>query len=119
MTADSVAVWYWRSYSLHFDLFDDEEEAAEQAVWMEDAGEAAIQGVQFADGRTFTRNNWPAYQVAYQRERDAKKAEAAAAGPPPCRRGHIVSPWGGGATAVWDGDALPEWLGKVVEDDHF
>lgn len=58
------ALWYMRYFQVYYDLCESEEEAATNAVAMQDAGSGSVLGVQFPDGRTVKREDWTAFDDA-------------------------------------------------------
>lgn len=107
-----VALWFWRYYTPDFDLFDSEEEAAVAGVYMEDSGNASVAGIQFPDGRTIARNEWPAWSTAtdqmLQAEREAN-AKRATEPPRPTRK--VRAPFSDGRVIEIDASE-PPWVGK-------
>jgi hypothetical protein len=109
--AESCALWYWRHHVCHYELHDNEEEAAAAAYSMEEWGEGVPVGLQFPDGRVIPTNEWTVYREYGQRRRAAEDAEYAALHvepPRPTRR--ILDPFDGQSVVI-DADA-PQWLGK-------
>jgi hypothetical protein len=109
---NAVALWYMRYHSPGYWLCEDEEEAASMALGMEDAGNGVALGVQFPDGRTIARGDWPAYAEAQRRQDEAERrawAEQEAAPPRPMRE--IKDPFGGRALKVESDE--PSWLGQL------
>lgn len=105
-----VALWYWRYHTPDFDLFDSEDEAAAVGFYMQEDGQASVAGVQFRDGRTIARDQWPAWAAAEERilraEREAR--ERAKSGPPrPLRK--IRAPFSDGRVIEIDADE-PPWI---------
>lgn len=111
MADEQCALWFWRHYSLDFDLYDTEEEAARAAVAMEDNGDANVQGVQFRDGRCLDRDNWPAYEQAESRIRQEEKEWAARYAAEPARpTREIRDPFKRREVLTVDEDT-PGWVG--------
>jgi len=105
------AVWYMRHYSAYYELCEDEQQAVSYAYALVDAGEGAVLGVQFADGRLVERDEWQAL-ADYQNERysawrDSVRAAEALPPPPPPRQ--VRDPFEGHEASVDAGD--PDWLG--------
>lgn len=113
--SDKCALWYWRYHVIHYELCDDEREAAESAVHMEDYGEASVAGVQFPDGRLIRCNDWDEYRAAEARRYDEWSALAAkrATAPKPAMR-TIVAPFSDGQQVRVLASA-PPWLGVQRE----
>ncbi|HEY9371467.1 hypothetical protein [Streptomyces sp.] len=111
----TCALWWWHRGNAGFSLYDTEEDAAQDALYMEDSGEAAVVGVQFADGRIIKADDWPALAVArveYER-RWQERSKVLAAKPPPIMR-TITEPFGG-ATVKAEAGEIPDWLGGRPE----
>ena len=104
--ASEVALWYMRYMSPGYMICDDEEDAAGIGAAMTDDGGASVLGVQFQDGRTIAREEWPAYAEAEKRRRQEEESRAQRK-PPPMRG--IRDPFGGRALEVEVGE--PGWLG--------
>lgn len=111
MSTDSVALWYSRYHSPDYELCDSEEEAARLGVGMEDSGGASVLGVQFADGSTIERDNWPAFRAAqewfWKAQRESQEASDAQ---PPVPRREVLDPFCGHALKIRASD--PQWLGR-------
>lgn len=108
-TKDSVALWYSRYMSPGYELCDSEEEAAGLAWGMEDSGGAAVLGVQFSDGRTIERENWPVFEAVRERfEQAEREAQDKPRPPVPVRK--AVDPFRGRAIEIKASE--PEWLGR-------
>lgn len=108
-TKDSVALWYSRYMSPGYELCDSEEEAAGLAWGMEDSGGAAVLGVQFSDGRTIERENWPALEAVQERFEQAER-EARDKLRPPVPEREVLDPFRGRALKIRASE--PEWLGR-------
>jgi hypothetical protein len=111
----ACALWMWYYGSLDVTLYDDEAEAADAAVSIEDRGEGSCAGVQFPDGSFIDRDFWNAWDEAQDRRREAEKAEVEwcakmRAGLPPPRR--IKAPFGDRVIAI-PAD-YPSWVGTPV-----
>lgn len=119
MSEKTVALWYWRHYSLHYSLYDDEQKAAYSALYLEDSGEGLVEGIQFSDGRTLSRPTpwkssldwWPAYKAEYDRQRiHEEQTDAKRHAEPPRPTRVICAPFG--LSELLNVDASePEWLG--------
>ena len=108
---ESVALWYFRYGAPDYDLFDDEDAAADAAVSGEDYGQFSVSGVQFADGRLVRKEDWDAYkQAEQQRDADYQRRRAEAEVAPPVPQREIRDPFSG-KTLETDADE-PSWLGK-------
>lgn len=99
-----VALWYDRHHVRCYSLQDTERDAAGLAVSLKEYEEGVPIGVQFADGRTLTVDQWPAYQQV-QAEQDAEWIRQ-----PPRPTREVLDPFDG-ATVVVDAD-VPRWLGR-------
>lgn len=112
MSTDSqqAALWYWQAFALEVEVFDSEAEAAEFAVHMFNQGDAAIVGVQLADGTLHDRDHWPAFAREYERitAEDAALAAEARKNPPPTRT--VRSPFDTTKSVVVLADT-PTWVG--------
>jgi len=110
----TCAVWYYRYHSPRYELFETEQDAAEDAYYMTETGECSVSGVQFADGRTVSVKEWQAYAdvvAAAEAEREASARAAEAPTPQPVKPARVVTdPFGGIALDIRDGD--PDWLGR-------
>jgi len=90
------------------EVYGSEDEAADAAVAMIEANTAAPCGVQYPDGRTIEREEWPAFREAEDRHKRMQAGWLAIkAEPVPQRK--ITAPFGGGQTEI-DADE-PAWLG--------
>ncbi len=112
----ACALWMWYYGSLDVTLYDDEAEAADDAVWIEDRGEGSCAGVQFPDGVYVDRDDWQAWDEAQDRRREDEKAEVEMyakmrAELPPHRR--IKAPFGDRTTTDIPAD-YPSWVGTPV-----
>ena len=117
-----MALWYWQYGSLTYSLHADEEAAAWSALGLDESGEAAVAGVQFADGRVIERplgvvglgtDWWPAYKAVEDRryEEFCKRQREYEQRPPrPTRQ--IRDPFGLDQTVTVDANE-PEWLGSA------
>jgi hypothetical protein len=99
-------------YGSHqYELFDTEAEAARRAVGIGDSGEAAVIGIQFADGRLINRDDWQAYKDAdgeaykamIERSREERRH-------PRRVTRKIRDPFSSVEVSVY-ADEAPEWLG--------
>jgi hypothetical protein len=83
-----VALWYLRFHQPDYELYESEAKAADFAAWQDYQGECTILGVQFPDGRTLARKDWPEFGRAVQRQREKRQAETALdkMEPPPAMR---------------------------------
>ena len=113
MSDYTCALWTWRHDAAHYELFDDEWEAAASAWYLSENGDAAIAGVQFSDGRLVPEQDWEVYHT-YGREQMAKEDEHRKTQPKPVKIGTVTEPFEGRQKVnVWDwDDKPPEWLGK-------
>ena len=112
----ACALWMWYYGSLEVTLYDSEDDAADDAVWIEGRGEGSCAGIQFPDGVYVDRDDWQAWDEAQDRRRKAEEAEAemyakARAESPPPRR--IKAPFDDRATTTIPAD-YPEWVGTPV-----
>jgi hypothetical protein len=108
----TVALWTICHHTPRYELYDNEVEAAAQAVTIQERELAAVMGVQYDDGRTVRREDWPAYRAERERRVTEEIARAAAAAAPsrwsPLRA--IKDPFNGCAMHI---DASePTWLGR-------
>lgn len=102
----NCALWYVSWGAAQVELFDSEADAAHRAAHLADSGNASILGVQFADGRLIRRENWRAYDDAF----DALMTVPASTEPPrPTRK--TGDPFLRGRTVAVDVDT-PEWVGR-------
>ena len=105
-----VALWWVHYNSPDYELYETEQEAADYGTYLEDDGQGAVLGVQFADGRTIARRDWAAYREAKQRHRDEfarRAAERESAPPVPVR--DAKDPFEGLPVKIEEGE--PSWLG--------
>jgi hypothetical protein len=107
----ACALWMWYYGSLDVTLYDDEAEAADAAVRIEDRGEGSCAGIQFPDGVYVDRDDWQAWDEAWDRRREAEEAEAEMyAEMPPERR--VKVPFADRTTTI-PAD-YPLWVGTPV-----
>lgn len=67
MAEGSVTVRWMRYGAVESETFGTEDEAADYGVTLQEAGDGAVLGARFADGRTIERDAWPAFRDAQQR----------------------------------------------------
>lgn len=101
-----VALWYWRYYSMRYDIWDSEEEAAGIGAAMEADGGGVVAGVQFPDGRLIRAGEWNALEAARQRRERAERGYVPPELPPQRK---IKAPFDGGMIDIDAGE--PSWLG--------
>lgn len=112
----TVALWFWRHYSITYDIYDNERAAADAAVYLEEYESGVPIGIQFSDGRTVRVEDWPEYAEADARREariEADRTKRAVAPPRPARR--VLDPFEGQSVVV-DGDD-PSWLGKITSNE--
>lgn len=61
------ALWYLSHGSIFVEMCDDEAEAIDSAISMQDAETGAVAGIQRADGSYTDRDHWAEYQVESSR----------------------------------------------------
>lgn len=107
-----AVLWVSAIGGIDFELCDDEDEAAELAVFYEDCGSDTVykvHGVQFPDGRVVPLGLWDAFAAALIAQREKEKARRAE--PTPVRpTKQIVCPFTG-EQATTDLDT-PDWIGR-------
>lgn len=106
------AVWWMRYGSAGVDVYDSEQEAAEDAVIIDRSEQAAVAGVQYSDGSFTDTAKWEAYRVEDRRrdEEDDRLASEMAARPKPATR-TVQAPFDNDRTVDVPVDA-PSWLGR-------
>jgi hypothetical protein len=116
MTEPTCALWYWSHHSVFVELCDDEQEAAESAVSLQESEQGAPAGIQFADGRYLDRDEWPAFGAEESRRYQQWRDEEEQREPRPRPATREVTPpfetsYGQKATVLAD---APSWLGRQI-----
>lgn len=101
------ALWYWRHGAMDYEIYDSEEQAAKEAVGMEEYDHGSPVGLQFSDGRTVLAEDWQALKDAQKKFNESVRCRQAA----PTRATRLIlNPFDGAPKRVDDSE--PQWLGK-------
>lgn len=107
------ALWYWHQGQMDYELWDSEEEAAKQAVFMVEYETGTPVGLQYSDGRTVLVEDWQALKAAQAKydEEWQKRWSKPESEKRPTRV--ILNPFNGGPIRI-DAEE-PQWLGRKGE----
>lgn len=117
MTApdEPVALWYWTTYGPDVMVCDNESDAANIAVAMDDSDTASSPlGAQWSDGRIVGCREWAAYLLAEAKQEAERRARMA--NPPPTRPTRtVVCPFYPDQSCRIDASE-PSWVGAGEVD---
>lgn len=112
MSDPTCALWYWSHGFMRVTLCDDENEAIDDGIAMQNHEQGSVAGIQWSDGNYIPVEQWEAFKAEDNRrfELMMEEAKAAATKPKPATR-TVQAPFDDGWTVEVSVDA-PSWLGR-------